>query len=145
MWAAAGVDVDVRPSESATLLSDLAHGRFEIALMQVPEVFEPHVLSWFFQSDRIPEKGKREGANRWRLRSPELDEVLERGRANPDRATRVEAYHRAQHLLARDLPVIPLWHYDVVAVTSRHLSDFRVPRDARLGTLVGRTADGLTP
>jgi peptide/nickel transport system substrate-binding protein len=130
-----GIDLDVRPSEGATLLADLARGRFELAFLQSPDVVEPHVLSWFFASDRIPEKGKREGANRWRLRDPELDEVLERGRANTDRATRIEAYHRAQHLLARDLPVIPLWHDDVVAVTSGRLSGFRVPRDARFGTL----------
>jgi peptide/nickel transport system substrate-binding protein len=140
-----GIDLDVRPSEGATLLADLARGRFELTYLQSPDVVEPHVLSWFFQSDRIPEKGKREGANRWRLRSPELDEVLERGRANTDRTTRKEAYRRAQHLLARDLPVIPLWHDDVVAVTSLRLSDFRVPRDARLGTLVGASAGGSTP
>ena len=82
-----------------------------------------------------PEKGKREGGNRWRLRDPALDAALEQGRANTDRATRIAAYRKAQHLLARDLPVIPLWHDDVIAVTSRRLSDFRVPRDARFGTL----------
>jgi len=140
-----GIDLDVRPSEGATLLADLARGRFELTYLQSPEVIEPHVLSWFFQSDRIPEKGKREGANRWRLRSPELDAAIERGRANTDRATRVEAYHQVQHLLARDLPVIPLWHDDVVAVTSARLSDFRVPRDARFGTVAGTTQSGSTP
>ncbi|MEY4511398.1 MAG: hypothetical protein RLZZ450_3520 [Pseudomonadota bacterium] len=140
-----GIDLDVRPSEGATLLADLARGRFELTYLQSPEVIEPHVLSWFFQSDRIPEKGKREGANRWRLRSPELDAALELGRANTDRATRIEAYHRAQHLLARELPVIPLWHDDVVAVTSARLSDFKVPRDARFGTVVGASAGGSTP
>ncbi|MDB4985136.1 MAG: hypothetical protein JWN04_314 [Myxococcaceae bacterium] len=130
-----GIDLDVRPSEGATLLADLARGRFELAFLQSPDVVEPHVLSWFFASDRIPEKGKREGANRWRLRDPELDAALERGRAHTDRATRIAAYHEAQHLLARDLPVIPLWHDDVIAVTSQRLFDFRVPRDARFGTL----------
>lgn len=140
-----GIDLDVRPSEGATLLADLARGRFELTYLQSPDVVEPHVLSWFFQSDRIPEKGKREGANRWRLRSPELDATLERGRANTDRVTRVEAYHRAQHLLARDLPVIPLWHDDVVAVTSARMSDFRVPRDARFGTVAGTTSTGSAP
>jgi peptide/nickel transport system substrate-binding protein len=131
-----GIDLDVRPSEGATLLADLARGRFELAFLQSPEVVEPHVLSWFFASERIPIPGQREGANRWRLRDPELDDALERGRAHTDRAVRIEAYQRAQHLLARDLPVIPLWHDDVVAVTSARLTDFRVPRDARLGTLV---------
>jgi ABC-type transport system substrate-binding protein len=131
-----GIDLDVRPSEGATLLADLARGRFELAFLQSPDVVEPHVLSWFFASDRIPIPGKREGANRWRLQDPELDQALELGRSQTDRPVRIEAYHRVQHLLARDLPVIPLWHDDVVAVTSDRLSDFRVPRDARLGTLV---------
>jgi peptide/nickel transport system substrate-binding protein len=140
-----GIDLEVRPSEGATLLADLARGRFELTYLQSPDVVEPHVLSWFFQSDRIPERGKREGSNRWRLRSPELDRVLELGRANTERAVRIAAYHRAQHLLARDLPVIPLWHDDVVAVTSARLRHFRVPRDARLGTLVGATASQSTP
>ena len=70
-------NVDVRPSEGATLLADLARGRFELTYLQSPDVVEPHVLSWFFSSDRIPEAGKREGANRWRLRNRELDEALE--------------------------------------------------------------------
>ncbi len=130
-----GVDLDVRPSETATLLADLTRGRFELTFLQIPEVIEPHVLSWFFASDHIPIPGKREGANRWRFRSPELDEALEIGRSHPERAQRVEAYRKAQHLLARDLPVIPLWHEDVVAVTSARLAQYVVPRDARFGTL----------
>ncbi|MDB4974576.1 MAG: hypothetical protein JWN48_2917 [Myxococcaceae bacterium] len=140
-----GIDLDVRPSEGATLLADLARGRFELCYLQSPDVVEPHVLSWFFSSDRIPEKGKREGANRWRLRDPELDAALEQGRASPERATRVAAYHKVQHLLARDLPVIPLWHDDVIAVTSRQLPDFQVPRDARFGTLALPSGRSLAP
>lgn len=135
MWAAAGVDVDVRPSESATLLSDLAHGRFEIALMQVPEVFEPHVLSWFFASERIPQVGVREGGNRFRMRNAELDAAFEAGRLTVEREQRTAIYRKVQHLLARELPVIPLWHEDVVAITSRRLHDYQVPRDGRFGTL----------
>jgi peptide/nickel transport system substrate-binding protein len=123
-------------------LADLARGRFELTYLQSPDVVEPHVLSWFFGSDRIPEKGKREGGNRWRLRDPALDQLLERGRANTDRPTRIAAYQQAQHLLARDLPVIPLWHDDVIAVTSQRLPDFRVPRDARFGTLARADSAG---
>jgi peptide/nickel transport system substrate-binding protein len=130
-----GFQVDVRPSESATLLSDLARGRFQLALMQVPEVFEPNVLNWFFASERIPEPGVREGGNRFRLRNPELDRVLEAGRRESDLALRRAAYRTAQHILARELPMIPLWHEDVVAVVSKRLSSYRVPRDARFGTL----------
>ncbi len=130
-----GIDVEVRPSEGATLLADLARGRFELTFLQIPEVFEPHVLSWFFGSDHIPEPGVHEGANRWRLRSSALDAALERGRLTSVQSERIAAYLEAQRILAAELPVIPLWHEDVVSVTSQRLRNYRVPRDARFGTL----------
>ena len=128
-----GLDVVVRPSETATVIADLNAGRFDLALMQVPEVLEPHVLSWFFDSSRIPDSG-RAGANRWRLRDGVVDAALERGRAATDRATRVEAYRVVQERLAAELPVVPLWQQSKVAVLRRGLR-FDVPRDGRLGTL----------
>jgi peptide/nickel transport system substrate-binding protein len=135
MLGEVGIDVEVRPSEMATLLADLTRGRFELTFLQLPELFEPHVLSWFFASDRIPEPGKREGGNRWRYRSAEFDAALEQGRSHVRREDRVAAYVRAQQIMARDLPVIPLWHEDVVAVTSQRLARYQVPRDARFATL----------
>ncbi|MEM1417235.1 MAG: ABC transporter substrate-binding protein [Myxococcota bacterium] len=129
----AGVRVDVRPSENASFIADLAAGRFDLALLEVPEVFEPHVLSWFFGSERIPGPG-RAGANRWRFRSAALDAALERGRTERHRPARVAAYAEAQAILARELPVIPLFQRDQVAVMRRGLA-FDVPRDGRFGTL----------
>jgi peptide/nickel transport system substrate-binding protein len=137
MLAEVGLDVEVRPSETATLLADLNRGRFAITFLTLPEVFEPHVLSRFFASNRIPEQGH-EGGNRFRYRSAELDRALERGRLHSDRPTRIEAYREVQRIMARDLPAIPLWHEDVVAITSARLRDYRVPRDGRFGTLVPR-------
>lgn len=131
----AHVTIEVRPSEVATLLADLNRGQFDLGLLEVPEVIEPHVLSWFFGSDRIPDGERVEGANRWRFRSAELDAALERGRRAVDRGERIAAYVVAQRILARELPVIPLWHEDVVAVVGPRASGFVVPRDARFSTL----------
>lgn len=133
MLAEVGIALSIRPSETATLLKDLGRGRFELTLMQVPEVIEPHVLSWFFGSDRIP-SATSDGANRWRLRSPALDAALERGRKHAGRAVRIEAYHQVQRILARELPVISLWHDDVVAVTAPEAAAFAVPRSGRFDT-----------
>jgi peptide/nickel transport system substrate-binding protein len=128
-----GIEVDVRPSEAATLISDLNRGRFEITLLQVPEVIEPHVLSWFFDSSRIPGP-QSEGANRWRYENEELDRLFEVGRTQIDREQRQAAYVRVQQILARDIPVLPLWQPDTIAVFRRG-SSFDVPRDGRFGTL----------
>ena len=128
-----GVEVDVRPSEAATLISDLNKGRFELTLLQVPEVIEPHVLSWFFDSERVPGPGG-EGANRWRYENKELDALFEAGRTRVDLEERRGVYRRAQRILARDLPVLPLWQPDTVAVLRRGV-EVDVPRDGRFGTL----------
>jgi len=128
-----GIEVDVRPSEAATLIADLNRGRFEITLLQVPEVIEPHVLSWFFESSRIPGPLS-EGANRWRYQNEELDRLFEIGRTQIDRDQRRAAYAEAQRILARDIPVLPLWQPDTIAVVRRG-STFEVPRDGRFGTL----------
>jgi peptide/nickel transport system substrate-binding protein len=133
MLGGVGIEVDVRPSEAATLISDLNRGRFEITLLQVPEVIEPHVLSWFFDSSRIPGPNS-EGANRWRYQNEELDGLFEVGRTQVDRKQRRAAYERVQSILARDIPVLPLWQPDTIAVIRRG-SSFDVPRDGRFGTL----------
>jgi peptide/nickel transport system substrate-binding protein len=134
MWSEIGVDVEIRPSEVATLIADLNRGRFELTMLEVPEVIEPHVLSFFFGSEQVPGEG-REGSNRWRLRSAELDRALESGRAQVDREARKAAYRDVQRILAQELPVIPLWHEDVVAVESQRALGFRVPRLGRLDPL----------
>jgi peptide/nickel transport system substrate-binding protein len=134
MLADVGIAVDVLPMETATLIADLDRGQFELTLLQMPEVIEPHVLYWWFGQDRIPGRG-REGANRWRYADPTLEAALERGRSHVDRAERTAAYREVQRLLAVALPVIPLWHEDVVAVRGPAARGVVVPRDGRFSTL----------
>ena len=130
-----GVEVEVRPSELSTVLADLSSGRFELTLMELPELLEPHLLSWFFDSSRIPGPGV-EGANRWRFRNAQLDAALERGRRQVQRSKRVAAYREVQHILADQLPVIPLWHRDMVLVTRAEFSYLPVPRNGRYDGLL---------
>jgi peptide/nickel transport system substrate-binding protein len=134
MLGEVGIATEVRPSETASLIADLNRGRFDMTMMQLPELIEPHVLSWFFASEQVPGPG-REGANRWRLRSAALDAALERGRSAEGREARRAAYFEAQRLLAGELPVLPLWHEDVVVVHDARARGFQVPREARFAVL----------
>ena len=134
MLAEVGIQVRVRTTENATMLADLDRGHFELSLLQFSEVIEPHVLSWFFASDRIPGPG-RTGLNRWRYRDPIVDRAFETGRSSLDREQRKRAYNLVQRRLAEKLPVVPLWHEDVVAVRSSRISPIEVPRDSRFTTL----------
>jgi peptide/nickel transport system substrate-binding protein len=129
MLADVGLDVEVRPSETGVLLADLDGGRFDLALMALPELFEPHVMGRFFDSRSIPGEGG--GANRWRLRSPELDAALDRGVRATTRDARREAYVDVQRVIARELPVVPLVHERIVVVASARAGIDRAPRDGR--------------
>lgn len=134
MLSDVGIRVRLRPTEVASLIVDLNRGQFELTMLQVPEVIEPHVLSWFFGSDRIP-SADREGANRWRFRSDALDRALERGRSHTAQALRKAAYREVQAILAEQLPVVSLWHEDVVAVVGQRARGFVPPRSGRFDSL----------
>jgi peptide/nickel transport system substrate-binding protein len=134
MFRDVGVEVDLMPTETATLIADLDRGHFELTMLQMPEVIEPHVLSWFFSRDRIPGPG-RQGSNRWRFSDDRLERAFEAGRSQVERAQRQQAYATVQHLLADALPVIPLWHEDVVAIRAPAARGIAVPRDGRFTTL----------
>ena len=134
MLSDVGIVADVMPMETATLIADLDRGQFELTMLQLPEMIEPHVLYWWFGRDRIPGPG-REGANRWRYTDEALERALERGRSQVEREARIAAYRDVQQLLADALPVIPLWHEHVVAVRGPHARDVEAPRDGRFSTL----------
>ena len=117
MLEAVGVGVRVRISEHAALMNDLRTGNFDLVLLEFPELIEPHVLSFFFHSEHIP-SAKTYGGNRWRLRSATVDALLESGRKNLDRQKRIEIYRMLDDALKRELPVLPLWHADVVVFSN---------------------------
>ncbi len=134
MLADVGLDVEVRPSETGVLLADLDAGRFDLTLMALPELFEPHVLARFFDSRSIPGEGG--GANRWRFRSRELDAALDRGVSTLELGARRDAYAEVQRVLARELPVVPLVHERVTLVASARAGLDAAPRDGRYAFLV---------
>ncbi len=123
-WEAVGIEVDLRPFEFSTLRSHLNSGAFEVTCLQIPMVMEPNLYRWFFHSSSIPSGPGTGGANRWRYASAEADALIERGVRVVDEEQRKEVYGELQALLARDLPVLPLWHEDNVAVVSARLAGY---------------------
>jgi peptide/nickel transport system substrate-binding protein len=76
------------------------------------------------------------GGNRFQYRNPEVDFLLDSARATGDLKVQRELYGRVQELLARDLPFIPLWHEDNVAVTRCEVKGYHILPNAGFGGLV---------
>lgn len=132
-----GIAVEVRSFEFATFFADVKNGTYQLASMQSAELNEPDYYYFYFHSSRVPVKGVNpDGGNRWRYRNKELDALVERGRREVDREKRLALYHDAQHIVWRDLPIIPLWHEDNVVLTNKELVGYTLTANARYIGLV---------
>ncbi len=125
-WRDVGIDVDLRPFEFSTLRAHLDSGSYQVTFMEIPMVIEPNLYRWFFHSTSIPGSGGSGGANRWRYKSKQADGLMDSGVKVLDAQARKAVYAELQALLADDLPVLPLWHEDAVAVTSTRLNGYEL-------------------
>lgn len=134
MLGDAGVSVRVVALDLGVLLKRLDSGDFQLAVLQMPELTEPNLLNWFFNPRGIPGEGG-DGRNRARYRSTQVGAWLDAAASDPQRSLRVDYYQRIARAMARDLPVLPLWHEDQVSVVSRRAGAFSLDAIGRWGAL----------
>ncbi len=119
-WRRVGIDLELRPLEQATLLSDALKANFQINLLRwVGATSDPDFFEFAFSSKRFPP----DGANRGHYRNPRIDALTDQIRIQMDREKRKALCSEAQKILANDLPYLPLWFTDVVSVHRRALGD----------------------
>jgi peptide/nickel transport system substrate-binding protein len=140
VWAAqlaeVGVAVEVQSYEFTTVFADYKKGNFQLGSLQTAVITEPDFFFTYFHSTRIPSQADPNAQNRSRYSDRRVDELTELGRRTAGRERRRAIYGEVQAILARDLPVIPLWHEDNAAVTNVDLRDYAVYPSASLAGLV---------
>lgn len=134
--AEVGIQVTVRSYEWGVFFADLKTGSYQLASLQMTELAEPDYHYHYFHSSSRPGPGAPGGGNRFGYASPEVDAWLEAGRRSLDLPSRTAAYHAVQRRLAEDLPIVPLWHEDNLAVIRRNLRGFRILPNARFAPLL---------
>ncbi len=131
-----GIEVEVRAFEFGTFFTDVKKGNYQLASMQTASITEPDYYYAYFHTSRIPKGKKLDGGNRWRYRNPKLDALMEAGRRESDRDRRYAIYREVQQILARDVPIIPLWHEDNVAVMNVDFVGYELLPNARYANIV---------
>ncbi len=115
-WRRVGIDLELRPLELATLLSDAIRGNFQINLLRwVGANTDPDVFEFVFSTRRFPP----DGANRGHYRNARIDALTAQIHVEMDREKRKALCSEAQKILAEDLPYLPMWFSDVVSVHRR--------------------------
>ncbi len=134
--ARVGIAVEVRSFEFATFFADVKKGNYQIATLQT-DIAEPDYHYTFFHSERIPNEKQPDANNRWRYRNPTVDRLSAAGRSETDPAARKAIYAELQAIIAREVPIVPLWHEDNVVLHHSEVEGYRIAPNARLGGLVG--------
>jgi len=112
--------LDVRSHEWAAFYSDIKKGSFHLYSLAWVGILDPDILFQLFHSSSVPPAGD----NRGRYANPELDRLLEAGRATNNHEERRQIYARAQRILAEDLPYVPLWWWKNVVVKKSTVQNF---------------------
>jgi peptide/nickel transport system substrate-binding protein len=117
-WRKAGVALEVRPLELATLLADLDKGNFQLSYsIWVGANNDPDIFDLVFSSKKMPPNGR----NRGHYRNARVDELILAIRGEMDQAKRKELCSEVQKILAEDVPYVSLWYVDQVSVHRRGL------------------------
>jgi len=118
-----GIALDIRSFEFATFYSDVNKGSFQLySLRWIGGNEDPDIFYYAFHSSSFPPKH----ANRSYYVNPEIDRLIDEGRATLDQERRRQIYARVQQVLAHDLPYINLWYFDNVVVHSRRVKNIQV-------------------
>jgi ABC-type transport system substrate-binding protein len=111
MWKKVGIETELVPFEQVQLVRMAAARDFQVMLYRWAGGVDPDKnVHQFFHS-----KGT---VNRVGMNSPEMDKLLDAGRATTDRAERLKAYRAVNNLLARELPYLFLTYFENVAIAN---------------------------
>jgi peptide/nickel transport system substrate-binding protein len=131
-WRRAGIALELRPLELATLFSDVAKGNFQITYQRwVGANTDPDFFEYAFSSKRFPP----DGANRGHYRNARIDALTDQIRVEMNQEKRKELCSEVQKILAEDLPYLPMWFNDVVSVHRRSLGALELPSTGNYNVL----------
>jgi peptide/nickel transport system substrate-binding protein len=120
-----GIVVEIHSLEWGTFFSDIKKGNFQLYSLTWVGIADPDIFHHAFHSRSAPP----DGANRGGYSNAEIDRLTEAARREPSRGKRREAYRRVQRILARDLPVFPLWAGRNLLVRDHRITGFQLTPD----------------
>lgn len=120
-----GVEARIVVNEISLQIQRLSRGEHQLGLTgwTTDNCHPDNFLYPLLDSDNINDTG---GNNTSRYRNQEFHQLLLRARRELDESRRAELYRRAQELVFRDLPVIPLAHTEVQVAHRRELHGFKL-------------------
>jgi ABC-type transport system substrate-binding protein len=140
--AEVGIPVDIQPSELNTMLDQLRYGQYQMTYGQwVGGNQDPIFFKDLFASSEIPTQ-TRAARNRSRYENKELDGILEEAVNTYDHAKAAPLYARAQEIVSRDVPLLPLWYSANMVVAKKSVGNIHPNASGDWGFVKDLTTQG---
>jgi peptide/nickel transport system substrate-binding protein len=120
-----GILMEIQSLEWGTFFSDIKKGNFQLYGLTWVGISDPDIFHHAFHTKSVPP----DGANRGGYADLRVNELTDAARREPSREKRKEMYLEVQRILARDLPVFPLWAGRNLLVRDRRLQRFILTPD----------------
>lgn len=122
--AEAGIAIEVRSYEFATMFADVIRGNVQLytLIFTGGSVADPDILRRVFHSTQTPPNG----FNRAHYSNPEVDRELDQAAAALTEADQRRHYVAAARLIAADAPMISLWMRQNIAVAQADLTGITI-------------------
>ncbi|MCB0389929.1 MAG: ABC transporter substrate-binding protein [Bdellovibrionales bacterium] len=117
--ANAGVKANLQSYEWGTFYGDITKGNFQMATMRWVGAIDPDIYRVALHSSEVPP-----GRNRGHYKNKRLDELLENGLAIKDIDKRIKHYQEVQKIVLDELPIIPLWYNQQVAIVNKRVKNY---------------------
>lgn len=121
-----GLNVRIETAESNVVRDQLRLGQFQMYTgAWIGGNQDPIFLKDLFTTAQIPGEGVA-CCNRGRYSSPELDAILKSAVNELDRAKAKDLYGKAQEIISRDLPMLPLWYPANMVVANKRIGNIKI-------------------
>ena len=130
-FKAIGIHLQVQSLDWGTFYGDIKAGKFQLYSLTWVGIKTPEHFRAILYSSAVPPQG----SNRGRYHNPKVDALLDQAALLPDLASQAVLYRKLQHLLLEDLPYIPLWYEDQIAVAGADVRGYTPAEDGDLDAL----------
>lgn len=130
--AEAGIEIDLRSYDWATVYGDIKAGRFQMYSLAWVGVKTPDIFRYVFHSEAVPPNG----ANRGRFKNIQVDQLIEQAEREADETQQANLYRQLQAVLLQELPYVPLWYENQLFVSRSDIRGYHLASDGNYDGLM---------
>jgi peptide/nickel transport system substrate-binding protein len=114
-----GINVNIQSMEAGTLIEKVSQGEYDLSFLAYSYA-DPDILSLLFHSSQIG------GLNHVRVKNPELDGLLDKGRTTIDPEERKQVYARIQEIIVENAYWAPIYAEKVFYVVNSRVKNVKL-------------------